>query len=231
MPRAPILAPQRRSTVSSMPTTTGPSRTRVATSTRSRRCATARADQRAVLRTRWWTAKLAVRSRAMTRRAAVTVRRPGASRAPATRTSTWRQIAAVKHVANGRSRSASSSEACGGIGLCLGLLGCYRRSEPAAREAFTRPGRPDPIRERIAAYHFPRGGVEVVRASRGYTLYSRRTGGPVARLRPTGDGDRVQVSWWRRDAWGAPGDFGPVVMPLDEALAFIAAEGFFWIQA
>ena len=44
------------------------------------------------------------------------------------------------------------------------------------------------MRERIAAYHFPRGGVEVVRASRGYTLYSRRTAGPVARLRPTGDG-------------------------------------------
>jgi hypothetical protein len=100
-----------------------------------------------------------------------------------------------------------------------------------AREAFTRPGRPDPMRERIAAYHFPRGGVEVVRASRGYTLYSRRTAGPVARLRPTGDGDRVQVLWWRRGAWGAPGDFGPVVLPLDEALAFIAAEGFFWIQA
>jgi hypothetical protein len=31
--------------------------------------------------------------------------------------------------------------------------------------------------------------------------------------------------------WGAPGDFGPVIMPLDEALAFVASEGFFWIQA
>jgi hypothetical protein len=92
-------------------------------------------------------------------------------------------------------------------------------------------GRPDPVRERIAAHRFPRGGVEVVRANRGYTLYSRRTGGPVARLRPTGDGDRVQVARWRRDAWGAPGDFGPVVMSLDEALAFIGSEGFFWIQA
>ena len=91
--------------------------------------------------------------------------------------------------------------------------------------------RPDPIRERIAAYHFPRGGVEVVRAKGGYTLYSRRTDGPVARLRPTGDGDCVQVLWWRREAWGAPSDFGPVIMPLDEALAFIAQEGFFWIQA
>ena len=31
------------------------------------------------------------------------------------------------------------------------------------------------LRDRIAAYLFPRGGVEVVRANRGYTLYSRRT--------------------------------------------------------
>jgi hypothetical protein len=55
-------------------------------------------------------------------------------------------------------------------------------------------GRPDPVRERIAAHRFPRGGVEVVRANRGYTLSSRRTGGLVARLRPIGDGDRVQVA-------------------------------------
>jgi hypothetical protein len=91
--------------------------------------------------------------------------------------------------------------------------------------------RPDPRRERIAAYRFPRGGVEVVRAKGGYTLHGRCPGGPGARLRPIGDGDRVQVLWWRREAWGAPGDFGPVIMPLDEALAFIAQEGFFWIQA
>jgi hypothetical protein len=36
---------------------------------------------------------------------------------------------------------------------------------------------------------------------------------------------------WCRGARGAPGDFGPVVLPLDEALARIAAEGFFRIQA
>jgi hypothetical protein len=100
-----------------------------------------------------------------------------------------------------------------------------------ARGILTMAGRPDAMRARIEAYRFPRGGVDVVRAKRGYTLYSRRTGGPVARLRPTGGGDRVQVLWWRRDAWGAPGDFGPVIMPLDEALAFVASEGFFWIQA
>jgi hypothetical protein len=44
----------------------------------------------------------------------------------------------------------------------------------------------DAMRERIEAYAWPRGGVEAVRAKRGDTLYSRRTGGSVARLRPTG---------------------------------------------
>ena len=91
--------------------------------------------------------------------------------------------------------------------------------------------RTDELHDRIIAYAFPRGGVEVVRANRGYTLYSRRTGGPVARLRPTGQDDKVQVLWWRGQAWAAPGDFGPVIMPLNQALAFIAMEGFFWIQA
>ena len=91
--------------------------------------------------------------------------------------------------------------------------------------------RPDELRDRIAAFTFPRGGVEVMRVNRGDTLYSRRTGGPVARLRPTGQDDRVQVLWWRTEAWAAPGDFGPVVMPLDQALEFVATEGFFWINA
>ena len=91
--------------------------------------------------------------------------------------------------------------------------------------------RTDDRRNRIAAYAFRHGGVEVVRASRGYTLYSRRTDGPVARLRPTDEGDEVQVLWWRGTAWAAPGDFGPLVMPLDQALEFIATEDFFWINA
>ena len=98
----------------------------------------------------------------------------------------------------------------------------------------------DAMRQRIEAHPWPRGGVEVVRANRGYTLYGRRTGGQVygrrtggqvARLRPTGEGDDVQVLWWRGEAWAAPGDFGPVIMPLGEALDFVATENFFWIGA
>ncbi|HZH46238.1 MAG TPA: hypothetical protein VEY31_06345, partial [Roseococcus sp.] len=65
----------------------------------------------------------------------------------------------------------------------------------------------DETRGRIETYPWPprRGGVEVVRANRGYTLYSRRTGAPVARLRPAGQDDKVQVLWWRREGWGNPG--------------------------
>lgn len=88
----------------------------------------------------------------------------------------------------------------------------------------------DAMHARIATHPWLRGGIEVVRANRGYTLYSRRTGGQVARLRPTGKNDAVQVLWRRRGAWGTPGDFGRAVMPLDQALDFTATEGFFWIS-
>ena len=90
---------------------------------------------------------------------------------------------------------------------------------------------PDAIVARIAAYRWPHGGVDVARARGGYTLYSRRTGAPVARLKPTGREDQMQLFWRRRDAWATPGDFGPVVLPLAEALDFIATEDFFWISS
>jgi hypothetical protein len=87
----------------------------------------------------------------------------------------------------------------------------------------------DAMCERIAAHPWPCGGVEVIRANRGDTLYSRRTSGQVARLRPTGED--VQVLWWRGTSWATPGDFGPLIMPLDEALNFVATRDFFWINA
>src|SRR3954467_5660919 len=48
-------------------------------------------------------------SRPMTRSAAVTVRRPGASRDPAIRTRTWRQTAGVKEAAKGCIHAASTA--------------------------------------------------------------------------------------------------------------------------
>ena len=90
----------------------------------------------------------------------------------------------------------------------------------------------DPVRERIEAFNQARGGgVLVHKAGRGYSLLSERTGAPIARLRPTGDDDRVQVLWWNGERWGASGPFGIVTMPLDKALDHIASEPDFWIHA
>ncbi len=58
----------------------------------------------------------------------------------------------------------------------------------------------------------------------------RPNGRAVARLKPLPSGDRLEVLWWRRDAWGPAGPFG-AVLPLDDALAFIASEPAFWIRA
>ncbi len=88
----------------------------------------------------------------------------------------------------------------------------------------------DPVIARIAAYPWSRDGVRVRRVRGGYTLRSARTGAPVARLRPLAAGDRVEVLWWRRDAWGPAGPFG-ASFALDHALTFIASEPAFWVRA
>jgi len=90
----------------------------------------------------------------------------------------------------------------------------------------------DPMRARIEAFNQARGGVVAVhKAGHGYTLTSQRTGAPLARLKPTGDADKVQVLWWNGQRWGASGPFGIVTMPLDAALEHIASEPHFWTNA
>ena len=86
--------------------------------------------------------------------------------------------------------------------------------------------------ERIEAFNQARGGgVAVHKAGRGYSLMSQRTGAPLARLKPTGDADKMQVLWWNGQRWGASGPFGIAAMPLNEALEHIASEPHFWINA
>ncbi len=54
----------------------------------------------------------------------------------------------------------------------------------------------DPMRARIEAFNQARGGgVAVHKAGRGYSLLSERAHAPLARLKPTGDADTVQVLW------------------------------------
>ena len=90
----------------------------------------------------------------------------------------------------------------------------------------------DAMLEHIQAFSRARGGgVVVQKVARGYTLLSERSRAPIARLRPTGDGDKVQVLWWTGERWRASGPFGMVTMPLHEALDYITIEPAFWIHA
>jgi len=90
----------------------------------------------------------------------------------------------------------------------------------------------DPILARMEAVNVANGGgVVIQKAARGYSLFRADTGQPVARLRPTGKGVQVEVMWWgHRDRWDQIGDFGPMLMSLDEALNYVATDplGCFW---
>ena len=86
------------------------------------------------------------------------------------------------------------------------------------------PKKTDEILDRIEAFNQVKGGgVIIQRAAKGYSLFREDNGRPIARLRPTGKGDQVEVMWRsHRDKWEQIGDFGPMLMSLDEALMYIA---------
>ena len=75
------------------------------------------------------------------------------------------------------------------------------------------------------------GGVLIVKQSKGYCLLRNDNGVPIARLRPTGKDDLVAVMRRSyRHTWEHIGECGPMVMPLDEALKYVAKDpmGVFW---
>ena len=88
----------------------------------------------------------------------------------------------------------------------------------------------DDIARRIQRFRFPRGAVVAERRNRGYTLHHAPSGAPVARLRPTGRDDSVEVLHWSawKQRWTAVGPFGKTVLPVDEALQLVAHEDIFW---
>ena len=86
----------------------------------------------------------------------------------------------------------------------------------------------DTMLERSLAFDGGKSGsVAVVRVRGGYSLFSAASGAPIARLRPTGRGEEVEILWWRRGRWGSIGDFGGLTMPLDKALDHIAKDPLF----
>jgi hypothetical protein len=88
----------------------------------------------------------------------------------------------------------------------------------------------DDIAARIAAFDTANGGGVGFYEDKGaYHLYLLETEAPIARLKPTGDGDEVRLGYWsHRCKWEDIDDMGGVVMSLDDALEFIANEGIFW---
>lgn len=68
------------------------------------------------------------------------------------------------------------------------------------------------------------GGVNVRKDSRGYTLYLEDGNTPIARLRPRKGADDYEILYWSPfcQRWRHVGQAGDVVLPLDEALDFIA---------
>jgi hypothetical protein len=90
----------------------------------------------------------------------------------------------------------------------------------------------DSILERIVAFNEAAGGgVQIQRRSNGVSLFREDNGRPIARLRPCGEGDSVEILWWsHRDKWEQIGDFGRMVMSLEKALEYISKDpmGVFW---
>lgn len=89
----------------------------------------------------------------------------------------------------------------------------------------------DDIIQRVERFRFPKGPVSAERRNRGYTLYYRFSGAPIARLRPTGRNDTVEVLYWSawKERWASAGPFGCTLLPIDDALQFIAHEDIFWV--
>lgn len=92
--------------------------------------------------------------------------------------------------------------------------------------------RSDEILERIVAFNQAQGGgVRIERRSNGYSLFREDNGRPIARLRPSKKENFVEVlRWSHRGKWEQIGDLGPMTMPLEAALEYIASDpvGIFW---
>jgi hypothetical protein len=91
--------------------------------------------------------------------------------------------------------------------------------------------RDDDIIRRIERFPFRRAPVTAEWRNKGYTLFHADTRRLIARLRPYGRDDLMEILYWSlwRERWAAVGPFGRTVVPLNEALRIIAAEPIFWV--
>jgi hypothetical protein len=85
---------------------------------------------------------------------------------------------------------------------------------------------PDPILAQIAARF---GRLDVAKSRGGYTLSDRRSGNPIARLRPFPESDGFELFYWSlaHERWRTFGPLGPIKVTLDEAREIVDNESFF----
>jgi len=92
----------------------------------------------------------------------------------------------------------------------------------------------DRILERMTEYlDMKEAPVKVERRGNGYSII-HESGKPVARIQKEkgGKSELVEVLWWsHRDKWDHIGDFGGMVMSLEEALEYVVSDplGMFWM--
>ena len=88
----------------------------------------------------------------------------------------------------------------------------------------------DDIIQLIETFDFDAGPVVVERRNRGFTLIHAETGAPIARLRPIGRDDLVDILYWSlwKEQWAPFGPFGRTAAPVEQAVRIIAEAAIFW---
>ena len=177
----------------------------------------------------------------MTRRAALTVRFPGAGVMPVTSASTWSQTGAVKKLRKGAVSAMMIDVAIGAAaneeeGRCRVIATVessrgecdltpfkprLRHFDSVRPEPRTRKAPPihnngvmtdDDIIQRIDNFAFDAGPVVAQRRNRGFTLIH------AARLRPLGRDDLYEILYWSlcNERWAPFGPFGRTALPAEQ---------------
>ena len=87
----------------------------------------------------------------------------------------------------------------------------------------------DDIIQLIETFDFDAGPVVVERRNRGFTLIHAETGVPIARLRPIGRDDLVDILYWSlwKERCAPFGSFGRTAAPIEQAMRIIAKAAIF----
>jgi hypothetical protein len=82
----------------------------------------------------------------------------------------------------------------------------------------------------IENFKFRAGPVAVERRNRGFTIIHAETGVPIARLRPVGRDDLVEILYWSlwKERWVPFGPFGRSAARVEQATRIIAEASIFW---